>query len=312
MRTAFARTLTELAEGDDRVFLVVGDVGFGVFEEFARRFPDRYLNVGVAEGNLAGVSAGLALSGARPFMYSIANFPTLRCLEQVRNDICYNGAPVTIVCVGGGLSYGSLGATHHATEDFAIMRAMPGMTVVAPADPIETALATRAALALSGPSYLRIGRSGDAAVHSAPPPFELGRAIVLRDGPDLTLVATGGITRAVLDASALLENDGVSARVLSLHTLKPLDGDALRRAVEETGAVVTVEEHSLVGGLGSAVAEHMADRGLRPRRFLRLGLPDSFTHAIGGRDHLLDRLGLSARGIARSAGELLARPAVPV
>ncbi|MGH2379084.1 MAG: transketolase family protein, partial [Candidatus Limnocylindria bacterium] len=154
MRPTFARTLVELAERDDRVFLVVGDVGFGVLETFAQRFPDRYLNVGVAEANLAGVSAGLALAGSRPFMYSIGNFPTLRCLEQVRNDICYNRAPVVVVCVGGGLAYGSLGATHHATEDLAIMRALPGMTVVAPADPVETELATRAALAHEAPMYL--------------------------------------------------------------------------------------------------------------------------------------------------------------
>lgn len=305
MRPTFARTLTELAEQDARVALVIGDVGFGVIEGFAARFPERFLNVGVAEANLAGVSAGLALAGARPFMYSIANFPTLRCLEQIRNDICYNGAPVVIVGVGGGLAYGSLGATHHATEDLAVMRALPGMTVVAPADPIETELATRAALALGAPLYLRLGRSGDPSVHETRPRFTLGRAIVVREGTDLTLLATGAIVRSALDAAALLAGAGVSTRVVSVHTVKPLDADAVRQAVEVTPALMTVEEHSIVGGLGSAVAEVLADGGLRPRTFARLGLPDAFGHRIGGRDHLLAHAGLDAPGIARAARRIL-------
>lgn len=305
MRPTFARTLVELAERDERVCLVIGDVGFGVIEPFARRFPDRYLNVGVAEANLAGVSAGLALAGARPFMYSIANFPTLRCLEQIRNDICYNRAPVVIVGVGGGLAYGSLGATHHATEDLAVMRSLPGMTVVAPADPIETELATRAAAELGAPVFLRIGRSGDPAVHASPPPFVLGRANVIRDGTDVSVIATGAIVHSALECARLLERSGISARVVSMHTVKPIDREAVRAAVRDTGAVVTVEEHSLVGGLGSAVAEVMADDGLRPRAFRRLGLPDAFAHRIGSREHLLQSAGLDARGLAASVVEIL-------
>lgn len=307
MRPTFARTVVDLAAHDDRVALVIGDVGFGVVEAFIERFPDRYLNVGVAEANLAGVSAGLALAGARPFMYSIGNFPTLRCVEQIRNDICYNRAPVVIVGVGGGLAYGSLGATHHATEDLAIMRALPGMMVVAPADPLETELATRAALAQDGPVYLRLGRSGDPAVHATAPHFEIGRAITVREGHDLSLLATGAIARAALDAAELLAREGISARVVSMHTLKPLDRDAVRRAVDETGAVVTVEEHSIIGGLGSAVAETIADLGCYPRAFLRIALPDAFGHRIGGREHLLALAGLSAEGIARAARGLLER-----
>lgn len=307
MRPTFARTLVELAEHDDRVFLVVGDVGFGVVDTFAQRFPDRYLNVGVAEANLAGVSAGLALAGARPFMYSIGNFPTLRCLEQVRNDICYNRAPVVIVCVGGGLAYGSLGATHHATEDLAIMRALPGMTVVAPADPIETELATRAALAQEGPVYLRLGRAGDPAVHAAPPAFAIGRAITIREGGDIAILSTGAITHAALEAADLLAKDGIAARVVSVHTVKPLDIEAVRRAAVETAAVVTVEEHSIVGGLGGAVAEAFADLGVAPRAFVRLALPDGFAHEIGGRDHLLRQAGLAPTDIARAGAEALRR-----
>lgn len=309
MRPTFARTVVELAERDERICGVIGDVGFGVLETFASRFPDRWLNVGVAEANLAGVSAGLALAGARPFMYSIANFPTLRCLEQIRNDICYNRAPVVIVGVGGGLAYGSLGATHHATEDLAVMRVLPGLTVIAPADPIETELLTRAAFALEAPVYLRLGRSGDPAVHAARPDLRIGRAVSLRDGSDVTLIATGAITRTALDAAELLAPLGISARVVSMHTLKPLDVDAIREAIDRTGALATLEEHSLVGGLGSAVAEAIADHGLRPRSFLRLGLPDAFAHVIGSREHLLARAGLSAPGVARAVAEM--RGAVP-
>src|SRR5271168_2577576 len=177
MRTAFFRALADLAERDERVNLIVGDIGFGVTENFARRFPQRFLNVGVAEQNMTGIAAGLALSGKIVFTYSIANFPILRCLEQVRNDVCYHNANVKIVAVGGGLAYGSLGATHHATEDLAIMRSLPRMTVIAPGDPFEAEAATRAVAAHSGPCYLRLGRAGEPAIHKSEVEFQIGKAI---------------------------------------------------------------------------------------------------------------------------------------
>src|SRR5207249_10726475 len=193
MRGAFFRALLELAEQDERVHLVVGDLGFGVVEEFARRFPARFLNAGVAEQNMTGIAAGMALSGKIVFTYSIANFPILRCLEQVRNDVCYHNANVKIVAVGGGLAYGSLGATHHATEDLAILRSLPRMVVVAPGDPVETEAATRAVRTQAGPCYLRLGRAGEAKVHRGEIDFQLGKAIQVRDGRDLTLVTTRGM-----------------------------------------------------------------------------------------------------------------------
>jgi transketolase len=283
----------------------VGDVGFGVVEAYVERFPERYLNVGVAEQNLAGVAAGLALSGLTSFMYSIANFPTLRCLEQIRNDICYNDANVKIVSVGAGLAYGSLGATHHATEDLAIMRALPNMTVVAPADPFETEAATRALATLHGPAYMRIGRSGDPAVHKEAPAFEIGRAITIREGHDVAIIATGAITHSAIAAAEELSRDGISCRVVSMHTLKPLDTAAIRDVVSSVGTVVTVEEHSLVGGLGSAVAEVLADQGLFPMAFRRFGLPDAFGHRIGSRDYLLAANALSPQAIAAGIRDLL-------
>src|SRR5437867_8897552 len=214
MRSAFFDTLVRLAEDDERITLVVGDLGFGVIEPFARRFPDRFLNAGVAEQNLTGIAAGMALSGKIVFTYSIANFPTLRCLEQIRNDVCYHEANVKIVAVGGGFAYGPLGMTHHATEDLAIMRALPGIVVVAPGDPWEVERATRAIVAEPGPCYLRLGRAGEPTLHGAGDAFELGRGIRMREGRALTIISTGGLLESALEAAEQLAAAGIESRVV--------------------------------------------------------------------------------------------------
>jgi transketolase len=300
MRTAFFRTLSELAAHDERINLVVGDLGFGVVEAFAKRFPDRFLNAGVAEQNMTGIAAGMALSGKVVFTYSIANFPTIRCLEQIRNDVCYHNANVKIVAVGGGFAYGALGMSHHATEDLALMRALPGMVVVAPGDPIEVDGATRAMAAHSGPCYLRLGRAGEASVHTSAPAFRLGRAIVARAGDDLTLISTGGLLETALRVAERLDAAAVAARVLSMHTVKPLDEDAVLAAARETRAIVTLEEHSVVGGLGSAVAEMLAESGGLRVAFKRLGLPSAFASRAGSQEYLRQAYGLSEREILNS------------
>ena len=182
MRTAFIQTLVQIAERDERVWLLVGDLGFGVVTPFVERFPQRFVNAGVAEQNMTGMAAGVALRGKVVFTYSIANFPTLRCVEQIRNDVCYHNADVKIVCVGGGLAYGAVGVTHHATEDIAILRALPNMTVVAPGDPIEAGLATRAVVNWPGPCYLRLGRAGEPHIHQPDADFQIGKAITVREG----------------------------------------------------------------------------------------------------------------------------------
>jgi len=297
MRTAFFRTLKELAEHDERIHLIVADLGFGIVEPFAERFPTRFLNAGVAEQNMTGIATGLALCGKVVFTYSIANFPTLRCLEQVRNDVCYHNANVKIVAVGGGFAYGSLGMTHHATEDLAIMRALPGMVVVAPGDPIETELATRAIATHSGPCYLRLGRAGEQAVHASGVAFEIGKAITIRDGCDLTLISTGAILPLAVAVADRLSDDGIRARVLSMHTLKPLDTGAVLAAARETRAVVTIEEHSVIGGLGGAVAEVLAECSEVRPLFKRLGLPPEFSPYVGSQEYLRARYGLSEDGI---------------
>jgi transketolase len=299
MRDAFIEALFDRAAHDRRIMLLVGDLGFGVVTRFKTELPDQFVNVGVAEQNMAGLAAGLALSGRIVFTYSIANFPTIRCLEQIRNDICYHDCDVKIVAVGGGLAYGSLGMSHHATEDIAVMRALPNMTVLAPNDPFEAAAATRATVATPGPCYLRLGRSGEPLVHKTPPAFEIGRAIETRGGKDITLIATGGLLREVSDAAECLASAGVSVRILSMPTIKPLDRDAVLSAARETWAIFTVEEHSIIGGLGSAVAETLLEAEFRPRVFRRIGLPDAFTSVIGDRTFLREMHGLSASGIAQ-------------
>jgi len=314
MRTAFIRTLLELAEHDERINLVVGDLGFGVVETLANRLPKQFLNVGVAEQNMTGIAAGLALCGKVVFTYSIANFPTLRCLEQIRNDVCYHNADVKVVAVGGGFAYGSLGMTHHATEDLAIMRALPRMTVVAPGDPIETELAVRAIVARPGPCYLRLGRAGELLVHAPGIPFRIGEAITVRDGDDVTLISTGGMLQTTLRVAGRLADDGVRSRVLSMHTIKPLDDAAVLAAARETERIVTIEEHSVIGGLGGSVAEVLAESGL-PVSFQRLGLPSTFCAEAGSQEYLRDRHGLSEVSIYDSIQKLLAgredEPIVP-
>ncbi len=300
MRTAFIQQLYNLAKVDSRINLIVGDLGFGVVTDFARDFPNQFLNAGVAEQNMTGVAAGMALSGKIVFTYSIANFPTLRCLEQIRNDVCYHKADVKIVSVGGGLAYGALGATHHATEDLAILRALPNLLVIAPGDPLEAQAATRAIAAHPGPCYLRLGRSGEATVHDPGFDFQLGKAIQVREGFDLTIVSTGSMLQNALEAAEQLGQKGIQARVLSMHTIKPLDTEALFKAATETSALVTLEEHSLVGGLGGAVAEALMDAGKGAVRLKRIGLPPEFISTVGSQLHLWGLNGLSVEGITKT------------
>jgi transketolase len=305
MRTAFFRTLEDVAKEDERIHLVVADIGFGVVESFAQRFPKRFLNAGVAEQNMTGIATGLALSRKVVFTYSIANFPTLRCLEQIRNDVCYHHAAVKIVSVGGGLVYGALGMTHHATEDLAIMRALPEMVVVAPGDPVEAECATRAIAREPGPCYLRLGRAGEPHVHQRNVEFRLGTAITVREGQDLTLISTGGLLSMVVRVADQLEKTGVHARVLSMHTIKPLDAEAVLAAARETRAVVTLEEHSVIGGLGGAVAEVLAESGELRVPFKRLGLPSAFCSQVGTQEYLQSVYGLSVEGILHSLKPIL-------
>ncbi len=306
MRTAFIETLNELAGKDPRVCLVVGDLGYSVIEEFAHKHPDQFVNAGVAEQNMIGLAVGMALSGKVVFTYSIGNFGTLRCLEQIRNDVCYHRANVKVVAVGGGLAYGNLGVTHHASEDVAIMRALPNMTVVAPGDPIEARLATRAVVALDGPAYLRLGKAGEPVVHADEPGLVLGRAITMREGSDLTLIASGSMLATADRVAAQLADKGLSVRLLSMHTIKPLDREAVVRAATETRFVFTLEEHSIEGGLGGAVAEVMAELDGSRALLKRIGLRPQFNQEVGDQKYLKSLHGLDEEGVMKTIQPIIA------
>jgi transketolase len=296
MRTAFVNRLVELADADDRIWLLTGDLGFSVLEPFAERFPQRFVNAGVAEQNMIGVAAGLALCGKVPFVYSIANFPVMRCLEQLRNDVCYHRLPVKVVSVGGGMVYGSQGYTHHGVEDIAVMRPLPGMSVIAPADPVEAAWAASAAVEQAGPVYVRLGKAGDPVLHATAPALEFGRAVTVREGDGATLAATGAALKIALEAADDLAARGVRVRVLSVPTVKPIDAEALGKAALETPLVVTIEEHGPVGGLFSAALEVIAP--LRAARCVRVSLAAEPAPIAGSCAYLSERAGLDPRAVA--------------
>ena len=306
MRSRFHDTLVKIAEKNERIYLIVADIGYGDVERFAERFPDRFVNAGVAEQNVTSVACGLAMEGNIVVTYSVANFTTLRCLEQIRNDVCYHKANVKIVITGGGMSYGALGVSHQAIEDLAIMRSLPDMIVIAPADLAETEAATHAMIEHSGPVYFRCGRKNEPPLHKGAIDFQIGRAIEVCDGRDITLIGTGTVTHRAFQAVELLGRRGIEARLLSMHTVKPLDAEAVVAAARETGAIVTVEEHNVLGGLGGAVAEVLAESGIGIP-FTRIGLPDTYVDAVGSHEWLLDRNGFSPEAIARTAQEVRER-----
>jgi transketolase len=300
MRDAFFGELAACAAEDETIWALTGDLGIGLFDEFERVAPGRYLNVGIAEQNLVGIAAGLAYAGKTPIAYSIAPFLTSRPHDQVRVDVALARADVKLVGVGGGVAYGTLGPTHHAIEDIALMRALPNMTVLTPADPAETAAATRAMLAHDGPVYLRLGKNGEPAALPEGSEFRIGHALTVRHGGDIAILSCGPMLTEALAAAELLEADGISARVVHIGTIKPFDAAGVAAACAGVGTVVTVEEHTVLGGLGSAVAETLAEAGCGvPLR--RIGMPDCFAHAVGSRDHLIRHYGLNAPAIAAAA-----------
>jgi transketolase len=304
MRDAFLSTLTVLAESDKNVMLLTSDLGFGVFEEFESRFPGQYFNVGVAEQNMTGLATGLALEGKKVVTYSIGNFSTLRCLEQIRNDACYHEANITIVASGGGFSYGSLGMSHHTTEDIAILRALPNICVVVPCTAQEAGEATSAMIRSGGVGYLRLDKTvaEDSVIEE---PFIIGKSRRYREGNDLTLMATGGILGEVMIASIELRKQGVDVRIVGLHTIKPIDINEIVDAASNTGGIVTIEEHNKDGGLGSAVAEVCMDNGVHPIKFLRIGLDNIYSSIVGGQQYLRSRYEMDSNAIFDKVMSLL-------
>lgn len=298
MRNAFADEIVALAAKDDRVVLLCGDIGNRLFDRYKARFPTRFMNCGVAEANMMGMAAGLAFCGLRPVAYTITPFVTTRCLEQIRVDVCYHNVPVIIVGVGSGLSYASLGATHHSCEDISFLRVLPHMTVICPGDAIEVRLALREALKAPGPVYLRLGKTGEPTVHKSEPVFVIGKGIVVRKGTGMCLLSTGNILPVALEAADELAAEGFNPEVVSFPTVKPLDEELLTNVFKHFRVVVTVEEHSLLGGFGGAVAEWLADHSGQNATLCRIGTPDTFFHEAGEQGYARECLGLTGKQIA--------------
>ena len=308
MRNAFASELTAVAAEDSRVFLLSGDIGNRLFNEYKQRFGERFMNCGVAEAGMMGVAAGMALCGLHPIVYTIAPFTTLRCYEQIKLDVCYHNLSVVIVGVGAGLAYASLGPTHHTFEDVAALRLFPNMAVVCPGDALEVRAALRAALRRGGPVYIRLGKKNEPRVHQAVPELTIGRGIILREGTDVCILATGVILPTALATADLLAGEGVAARVVSMHTVKPLDTTMLEDVFQIYKLVVSMEEHGLIGGLGGGVAEWLADHAPQRALLLRFGLPDEFFHLAGDQEYARLHYGLvpdvMAAGILKKLREV--------
>jgi transketolase len=306
MRRTCLDVVYELAKQDERVVFIGSDLGAGTLDEFREEIPDRFFMEGVSEQNIIGMAAGLAMEGYIPFVNTIATFITRRCYEQVAVDLCVHNLPVKLIANGGGLVYAPLGPTHTAIEDIAIMRALPRMTVVAPCDKDEMLRFLPQTMAMEGPCYIRLAKGGDEIVSQPELGFEIGRSILMREPGEVLLIGTGiGTTRA-LHAADGLARDGVRCGVLHMHTVKPLDKEAILHWAERVETIVTVEEHTLNGGLGSAVGDVLIDdyQGVMPK-LLRLGIPDNFTDKYGSQDDLLEYYGLQGSQIAariREAG----------
>lgn len=299
MRTTFIQKLTHLAEYDTTIFLLTADMGFSVFEDFEKKFPDRFINAGIAEANMIGVAAGLAACGWQPVVYSIIPFVTMRCFEQIRNDVCYQNLPVKIVGVGGGFAYGSQGATHHAIEDIGILRTLPNLHIFCPADPVETTQLVELMFKTPAPTYLRLARNGEPPLHKQTIQLVAPEGIVLYEGNDLTLMVSGPLLQRAVTMYALLKKQNIHATIVSLPFLKPMPREQIIHYAKKTKKVITLEEHSIIGGLGSAVAEILISANLKLDYFEQIGIPDQYCHTIGSQDYLLDSCGLSVETLVK-------------
>lgn len=285
MRNHLIDKITKIAEKDKKIMLITADLGFSVVEKFRDKFPDRYINVGIAEQNMAAVAAGIALEGNTVFIYSIGNFPTLRCIEQIRNDICYHNANVKILAVGSGFAYGTLGMTHHATEDLAIMRTLPNMRVFTPCDFVNAEAIAEDICKIQGPCYVRLERGGEKQVFTKEENFMIGKLKELRKGSDIAIIVIGTVINEALKAADDLKYQNKNISVYSVYTLKPLDKQEILNIAKKHKYILTIEEHQIVGGLGSTISEIIAESGIAIK-VIRLGLHDEFTSIVGNQEYL--------------------------
>ena len=304
----YGNTLAELGREHPEIVALTADLAgstkIGIFQ---KEFPDRFFNVGIAEQNMFGVAAGMAKAGCVPFLSTFSVFASLRCADQLHTDICYQNINCKIIATHAGTSFGQAGSTHHAIVDLAVARAMPNLTVITPADGLETANAVRAAYEMKGPVYIRINRGFDRVLYSDPDyGFEIGKAVELHEGNDATIIATGSCAFQALQAAMFLKNvHGINVRVLNMHTIKPLDKEAVLKAAKETGHILTAEDHNIIGGLGSAVAEVLSECDI-PVKFKRLGIPDKFA-PIGLHEDIMSILGIDSNGLIHSVYDILGK-----
>ena len=304
MRDEFSEELFKLASKDKNLIFITADLGYGVFNKFASHFPNQYLNVGVAEQNMIGIATGLGLEGKRVFVYSIANFTILRCLEQIRNDAAYHDVNLTLVSSGGGFTYGPLGMSHHATEDIAIMRSIPGINVIVPSSAWESRLATRELGKKKGINYLRIEKGGEKNPPYKKSKFKIGQATYHINGSDITIIAAGGIIEECILASKYFNQKGLSVAVLSMHTIKPIDRKSIIEAAKNTKALITVEEHNEIGGLGSAVSEVISTESLNCN-FKMVALKDKFSSIVGDQKYLRKKYNLDSKAIIKTITKVI-------
>ena len=303
MRDTFVKTLLEIAKKDKNVYLITGDLGFGVLKPFWEQLPDQIINAGIAEQNMTSIAAGLAMQGKIVYTYSIGNFPTLRCIEQIRNDCAYHNANVKVVCVGGGFVYGSLGMSHHATEDIAMMRSLPDVTVLAPGDLVEAECATKAIYEQQGTCYLRLGRGGEKRIHDKIEGFAVGKAIEIQKGENVAVFSTGAIFDEVNEACEALKAQGITPTVYTFPTVKPIDKEVILACAKTHKAIVTVEEHNLSGGFGSAVAEVLAEADGAKAKLVRVALDDRYSCIVGSQKYLRKQYSIDAKTIEERVKE---------
>jgi len=292
MRNTFVKSLTSEAQKNNKIILITNDLGFSVFEPFIQKFPRQFLNAGVSEQHMTGMAAGMAIEGFLPVLYSIIPFVTMRNFEQIRNDLCYQHLNVKIVGVGAGFSYGPYGHTHHSLEDIGILRTLPDMTILCPGDPFEVQATTHLMLHHDGPVYLRLGKSGEPNIHTKQPDMSIGHGILIQDGTELTVIATSTMLRTAAAVIERLNKIGRSTRFISMPCIKPLDMKLIMSSARKTKHIVTVEEHSIIGGLGSSVSEVLADN-IVTTPLTRIAVPDRFTPVMGDQEFMRQANGLS-------------------
>lgn len=305
MRFEVIKTIYQAALQDDKVVFMTGDLGHAHLKDFKKNLPNQYINVGIAEQNMVGIAAGLALSGHRVFVYSIAPFITMRCYEQIKVDVCYQNTGVVVIGVGAGYAYSTCGCTHHAIEDIAIMRALPNMRIYSPSNPLEAKLITQYLLTQSHPAYLRIGKGGEPNAEKEYS-IEINKGLIVKPGNEITIFSTGAIISEAIKAANILDKEGISTEVINIHTIKPLDIELIKNRVEKKRAIFVLEEHNTIGGLGESIARIICELpGHSKPIFKCFGVPDQYSHKAGSIKYMRDCYGLNANAMAEEITKLL-------